>query len=151
MTLIKKVIILSVVIWFAISVARLVYNYIKIYSQEKNWIFKSIDEKKELMFGDVYPAMQFIAQNTPLSARIVIVMANPKIEPRLHYLSQYYLYPRRVSISQKIIHEKNIQYQVLYIKNEDLNLKKVKEVSGNKKSIIFNGKDISLILLKNHE
>lgn len=147
----KLLLISLFILWFAISVGRIGFNYIKIYTQERNWLGKSDDEKKELLFGDVYPALQFIAQNTSSSSSIVILTPDSSIEPRLYYLSYYYLYPRSLILSKEKV-KLISNYEVVYYKKNDAKTQTLVNLLGkNKKIKKFVGKNIQVSLIKNYE
>lgn len=82
----KKILIL----WFALSVVRLGYNYLKIYTEERGWITLTDYQKKVLMFGE-----DFINVSRP-----GFCVNHPKIETgsRLYYFNFYYLYPHPCSV-----------------------------------------------------
>ncbi len=74
-----------IILWFTVSLVRLGYNYLKIYTQERDWIFLTDYQKKARMFGQ-----DFINISQP------DFCANyPQVQPgsRLYYFNFYYLYP----------------------------------------------------------
>lgn len=74
-----------ITLWFIISLTRLGYNYLKIYTQERDWLFMSDYQKKVELFGE-----DFINITRP-----DFCADYPQIQPgsRLYYFNFYYLYP----------------------------------------------------------
>ena len=83
-------------IWGALSLGRTLYNFSKLYTEEKNWVFLSDDAKRQRFFGDRYAVIQFIKQSTAPSSELLIEMSEKDVYDEFYFLNIYYLFPRRV-------------------------------------------------------
>lgn len=107
------------VLWMFISVLRLGNNLSKIYTEERNWIFISDEQKRKMLFGNLNDFYRFLEKNTPENSEMVLLAP----EGKSNYLSKYYLYPRIViytkspSDAEKLIKSKKFNYFVLYNDN----------------------------------
>jgi len=111
--------------WFFVSFFRTFYNFSKVYTEERQWMFLSDDEKRSKTFGDIYNFLEFIGENTKTHDSILFFFSNKKYFAGTGYLSTYFLYPRQIYFSQfkkdtiSIINSKKFDYIVLYWTNND--------------------------------
>ncbi len=74
-----------------LSIARLGNNFIKIYTEERQWIFLTDEQKREKIFGEIYSYISFIQNNTSNKSSIISFNADAKT----YYLGRYFLYPKK--------------------------------------------------------
>lgn len=79
-------------LWIVFSLVSVVYNTLKIFPETKQWFFLSDLQKRQQIFGDIYDFLVFIEKNTSYNSDVAILSADVKT----HYLSLYYLYPRKI-------------------------------------------------------
>jgi len=110
--------ILLIIVWFVISIIRVANNVLRIYTQERQWIFLTDDQKREKLFGEPFDFLTLIANKTPSTAKIATFLPKPDIEPGSFYLSQYFLYPRNVQsispINEGILKKDKFEYLAIY-------------------------------------
>jgi hypothetical protein len=80
------------VAWISISFTRLLYNVIRIGSEEKKWIQYNDSQKREELYGDVYDVIQYINMHSSSVKSILIISEDGKP----YFVSRYVLYPRLV-------------------------------------------------------
>jgi hypothetical protein len=105
--------------WLLISIFNVFYNLFKSISEIKTWFPLSDYQKRQMIFGDLYPFLFFVGANSSKNSNILIYSNDVKT----FYLSIYYLYPRTVTV---VDNEKDFK--------EELNSKKFKYVAIYKNS-----------------
>ncbi len=99
---------LTVSLWFVISLASLIRNYWSL-RNEAGEILLSDYDKRTIYLGTVYRVLNEIEKVIPQESRIVILGEDQKT----HFLSKYFLYPRRVTYTTDKISIRK------YLKNND--------------------------------
>lgn len=106
--------------WGLLAIVRSFYNFSKIYSEERSWIFLSDSEKRTRLFGDLYSVAVDVDSKTPVSSRILLLAPGGKT----FFLSRYYLYPRRlvyvrsVKEMQEELKKNSFDYLVMFQTSE---------------------------------
>ena len=78
--------------WFILATIRTIYNFSKVFTEEKDWIFLTEDQKRQKIFGDLNSFLKFVEKNTSPNSSILFLGPGGKS----YYLGRYYLYPRRL-------------------------------------------------------
>lgn len=145
----KKLLISVLVIWFGLSLVRIINNLAKIYTEERDWIFLSDDKKREKLFGDVHGFLSFSKEHARTNSRIVFILPPPNVENRLFYLGEYYLYPRDIYFSDQKKFKNDIQrekpdYILIYdLKNSKSYKEIIRTLAQEYNNIAFSGKKFS--------
>lgn len=92
---IKIAVVCILLIWILLSLARSIFNFSKVLTEERRWISMSDSKKKELLFGDIHNFLLFVNKNTN-SNSITLITNNYKA----HYYAKYVLYPMRVDVME---------------------------------------------------
>lgn len=85
-------------VWLVMSFLRTAYNFTKVFTEEKQWLFLSDEEKRIKIFGDSFVLYKFTEINTSKQANIVIISKDKKA----YYLGRYFLYPRKITYASGI-------------------------------------------------
>lgn len=121
-TLFKRIFYFLLILWFVLSLARTFYNFSKIATEEKDWLSFSDDQKRSKIFGDLYDFLRFVEVDTRKGSDIIFYMPDLTIDGRLYYLGNYYLYPRRIEITDSLTYlakrlsNNSIDYVISYYK-----------------------------------
>ncbi len=89
----KKFVILFITFWIVLSVFRTLFNFSKIFTEERVWIGISDEQKREKIFGPVYSFLQIIKQQT-IKNDVVLMKTD---DLKNFYIARYVLYPTRVT------------------------------------------------------
>lgn len=81
---------LILAIWFIIALGRTLYNFSKVYTEDRQWITVSDDTKRLKIFGDLYTYTQFIDKNTTNKSSIL----SEYMDDRTYYYGRYSLFPK---------------------------------------------------------
>ena len=81
-------------LWVLFSFFSVGYNLIKVTPEVREWFFLTDNEKRSKLFGDTYALLEIIRSKTEENTEIAIF--SPDI--KTHYLSIYYLYPRKTIV-----------------------------------------------------
>lgn len=100
----KKLLLLTIFVWFAISIFRFGDHLFRISAEESKTIFASDDAKRKIQFGEVYDSIEFIGKATDSNSKVAVVSTNGEY----FYLARYYLFPRIVVWIRKT---DNIEFQ----------------------------------------
>lgn len=84
--------------WVIIATGRTFYNFTKVLSEEKDWIFLTDTQKREKIFGDLNSFFTFVQKHTPLKSKIIFLSPGGKT----YYLGRYYLYPREIAYAKDV-------------------------------------------------
>lgn len=112
----QAIICIVVSFWLVLSVVRVGYGYLKIYTQEKDIIFLSDEQKKQIQFGDLHNFYTFVNTHTESNSKIAFLSPGRKA----YFLSRYYVHPRKIYYAQDtqsleyIMKAKKIDYIVVY-------------------------------------
>jgi hypothetical protein len=117
--------------WFLLSIFNVFYNIFKSLTEIRNWLPLSDYEKRQVIFGDLYPFLFFVGANTAKNSDILVYSNDIKT----FYLSIYYLYPRIVTV---VDNENDF--------NKRLNSGKFKYVAIYKNSYIPNSYRLSALM-----
>lgn len=89
---INKVLLLLLSVWIFVSLTRTFYNLSKTYTEEKNWIGLTDEQKRGKFFGDTHYFLRFLDSHTSNKSQILLFTN----DLRTHYLGRYYLYPSKI-------------------------------------------------------
>lgn len=89
---INEVLLLLLTLWIFISITRTFYNLSKIYTEERNWIGLTDEQKRGKFFGDAHYFLRFLGSHTSDKSHILLFTN----DLRTHYLGRYYLYPAKI-------------------------------------------------------
>lgn len=106
----KKLIFFLLIIWIALSIFRTFYNLSKVFTEEKNWIFLSDEQKRERIFKDLHKIFRIVEEKTDKNSNIIFFSKDKKE----YYLGRYYLYPRRLYYIDSINKIDNLQNKSKY-------------------------------------
>lgn len=81
-----------IILWIAMSFIRTFYNISKIFTEEKEWMVLSDEQKREKLFGDLHNLFSFVEKQTPEDSSIIFLAPGGKT----YFLGRYYLYPRKL-------------------------------------------------------
>lgn len=128
--------ILLLSIFILLAGFRTVYNLFKVFTEEVSWIQLSDYEKRKKLFGDIYDFFTVINSKTEKDAEILFLTT----DIRMHYLSKYYLYPRRITVvridKEQQFDANKYEYIAVFVNND----KSAKVMIGNTNAAKF--KDI---------
>ena len=144
--MIRRVFLLTLGLWFLLSVGRVGNNVIRALTSEREWIFLTDSQKKEKLLGEVHNFLTFIQKNTPPSSSIAISLASPESSPGFFYKSLYYLYPRKIEIVDKFT-KQNFDYLIYYYPLEYS--EQYSRVRSQNQGKIFSGEDFQGYIIKN--
>lgn len=94
----KVVFSLLIITMFALGCYSLVRNYASFVKHEIPEIFESDDIKRIKYFGSTYPVVLSLKSNIPDQSSLYLVADDQKT----HFLSKYFLYPRKVFFSETV-------------------------------------------------
>lgn len=112
----KKIFFLLFFLWLAISVFDVCFNSIKSFSEVRQWMFLTDQQKEHKIFGDLYTFCTFINAATPSNTRILLFSNNLT----LFYYERYCIYPRIITNTgdgknlQNLAKLTNTNYIVMY-------------------------------------
>lgn len=115
--IVRKILIVLILFWIALSVLRLSFNLSKLITEEQEWLFLSDDEKKSKIFNNYYNLNKFLLINTRSKSKILLVTK----DGMLYYYSRYDLYPREVYWQKDItsISELGGKYDYIFLDQRD--------------------------------
>lgn len=112
----NKILSFIILLWIGIALVRTLYNFSKIITEEKNWIYLTTEQKKEKQFGDRHLFFRFVKANIPSGSNILF----DTNDGMAYYLARYYLYPTTVIWEQRQFSEwgnginRNYNYVINY-------------------------------------
>lgn len=86
------IIISVLVIFIVLSLLRTGNNIAKLYTEERTWFFLTDYEKRVKLFGNLYVLINKLERTIPKNETVLLISD----DKRAHYLSRYYLYPRKI-------------------------------------------------------
>ena len=102
----KKILLLLFYCWIIIAVFNVGYNFLKTFSEVREWGYLSDAEKRHKIFGNNHEFFTLIKEHSPNNTKILIFSQ----DDMARFLSIYYLYPRRVTTTtDKEVFLKNIE------------------------------------------
>ena len=118
---------LLIFIWIISGFFNVFFNSFKSISEIREWVPLSDYEKREKIFGELYPFLNFVEKNTLPESNILIFSSDIKT----HYLAIYYLYPRITydTYSEKELNDLTKKRKYTYIAL----FKEEKHISGYEK------------------
>lgn len=131
------IIIILIVVWGLLAVGRTTHNLSKLYTEEREWVKLSVDQKREKFFGRIHEATLAIDQATNEKDTILILSE----DYTLYYYARYLLIPKKIYIENP----REIEPKKLFIKEysvvvyetgstklmDTLNFKRGKEIGNN--------------------
>lgn len=91
-------------VWFCLAFLRTFYNVSKTYTEEREWISLSDEEKRNKIFGDLHTFFRFVQKNTKEGSRILFLSPGGKT----YYVGLYYLYPTRITYVKNIMEARGL-------------------------------------------
>lgn len=110
-------------LWIIIGFFNVLFNSVKSVTEIRQWVPLTDSQKREEIFGELYPFLIFINDNTAPESEIFIFSTDIKT----HYLAIYYLYPRVTADTdseeelRKVIEEKEYKYIALFKERRVIN------------------------------
>lgn len=131
----KYLFFIIILIWFLLSIGRLVLNLSKIYTEERFWIGLSDENKRTKIFGDVYIFLLNIDKKIKKNNDVIALSKDGKN----YFLARYMLYPQKiywvktVQEVEKMLKTKKYRYiLIFYPQNFNLNFNVNNIFSSNK-------------------
>lgn len=85
----NKILLFLISFWILIAAFRTFYNFSKLYTEEKNWLGLTSEEKRGKYFGDTHYFLRFLDSKTTENSTIFFATYDLKS----YYLGRYYIYP----------------------------------------------------------
>jgi hypothetical protein len=128
------------VLWTALSAGRIIFNLSKIFTVERGWIFMSDYQKREELYGDVFPIYNKINSLTN-HEDIVNLISN---DGKPYFILRFLLYPKKVfwfTSPEKIPTKNKNSFVIFYheqVSKDFANHKKIYSFeTNNHKSFIY--------------
>lgn len=130
MQIVKKGYLLFFCIWVFLAFGNIVLNYVKAGTQENSLFFLSEQQKKHVIFGDLYNVLELINSTTPISSHILLYTN----DPRAFYFGIYTSYPRIISVAKtpkELINEtQRVKFMFIVTYNNSLALNNYQQIAS---------------------
>ncbi|HVZ11463.1 MAG TPA: hypothetical protein VG965_00360 [Patescibacteria group bacterium] len=125
--------------WVVIASFRTISNTMKIFTEERQWVFLTDDQKRGKIYGDVYSMYKKIDGVTKKESNILLWSQDGKT----FYILRYLLYPKRVYWLNSGLHPTNYQTEAGKIINSSyMNINSLTDIhkfTSNDYLLIYHG------------